>query len=312
MRTVEAAKGRWPEILERFGISKAVLNVKGHKCPKDGAGKDRFRFTDHNGSGAYFCACSAGEKGGMGLLQCVTGKNFKELADEIDEFLGNEQEEKAQKKPTQAELLRPYARRSARSAYLASRGLEIAPGLLWATEVDYYEEGQSIGKFATMLAPVTRKGKWLTYHATYLQNGCKAQVPSPRKCLPFDGTITGGGIELYPAAKEMGVGEGIETCIAAKMLFGIPTHSAINATMLAKWEWPEQMEVLHIFADNDPKYAGIAAAWALAHRAALKDKTVHVHLPEKVGEDWNNVWLDVLKSWRNAASVNSSTAASPV
>lgn len=292
MRTVDAARGRWGEILARFGVDPAALNAKHCRCPADGAGKDRFRFTNQNGSGSYFCACSGGEKGGMGLLQCITGREFKDLADEIDEYLGNQQEAKTGEKATQASLLRPHAKPTLRSAYLASRGLEVAPGLLWATGVDYYEDGKSIGKYATMLGPVMRKGKWLTFHATYLENGCKAAVGNPRKCLSSPDTITGGGIALYPAAKEMGVGEGIETCIAAKMLFGFPTHSAINATMLAKWEWPDVMEVLHIFADNDQNYAGHAASWALAHRAALKGKTVYVHMPELVGDDWNSVLMN--------------------
>lgn len=288
MKTMDAARGRWREILAAFGIDPMFLDGKHKKCPVSGEGEDRFRFSDQNGSGDYFCACSQGGKGGFGLLTCKTGKGFKELAPEVDAILNNKHEAEPRKE-THAEHLRKRAKQTERSAYLGSRGLEVAPGLRWATDVEYWHDNAMTGKYSAMLAPVTRNGEWLTYHVTYLEKGKKADVPSPRKILPGP-PIAGAGIELYPAAEEMGVAEGIETAIAAKMLYDTPTHSAINTSMLAKWEPPAIAKVIYIFADNDKNWAGHSGAYHLAHRLALKGLEVHIMLPPEIG-DWNDVLL---------------------
>lgn len=298
MKTSEAARGRWREILPAFGIDAGCLDGRRHHaCPCTGEGNDRFRFADQNGSGNYFCACSQGEKGGFGLLECKTGRPFRELAAEIDAMIGRVRDQDAKPRAqTYAEQLRAIAKPSDRSAYLQSRGLEVAPGLLWATSVDYRDDGKVIGTYAAMLAPVTRAGAWQTFHVTYLDKGAKAAVPCPRKVLP-GGSITGGGVELYPAAVEMGVAEGIETAIAAKMIFDCPTHAALNASMLAKWDAPEIAKTVHIFADHDSNFTGHRGAWALANRLCLRGIATHVHLPPAVGTDWN----DVLREQRSAA-----------
>jgi putative DNA primase/helicase len=295
MRTTEAARGKWRRILGEFGIESRYLDGRHHACPVTGEGEDRFRFADRDGSGSFFCACSDGRKGGAALIECKTGKSFREVADAIDAVLGN-LHEKERRAPTYAERLRLTAKTTRRSAYLESRGLEIPPGLLFATNVEYRDDGKVIGRFPAMLAPIVRHGKFQTYHVTYLDRGSKAQVPCPRKILP-GGQISGGGIALYPPAERMGVGEGIETCIAAKMLHGIPTHSALNAEMLAKWEPPSVAKVVVIFADHDRNYAGHKGAYALAHRLVLKGLDVEVCFPPQVDTDWN----DLLLSQRRAA-----------
>jgi phage/plasmid primase-like uncharacterized protein len=48
-----------------------------------------------------------------------------------------------------------------------------------------------------------------------------------------------------------------------------------------------------IFGDNDENCAGQAAAYALAHRLAVKNRMVHVKLPPDSGRDWNDeLWLN--------------------
>jgi putative DNA primase/helicase len=288
MKTTEAARGKWPMILQHFGIDSAALNGKHHACPCSGEGKDRFRFSNQDGSGDYFCACSQGGKGGFGLLECKTGRPFSELAREVDSLIGNKHDARPAER-TYADRLREIAKPSPRSSYLESRGLEMAPGLLFATEVEYRDDGAVIGKFPAMLAPVTRCGEFQTFHVTYLDKGRKASVSVPRKVLP-GGSIVGGGVELYPAADEMGVAEGIETAIAAKMLWDCPTHAALNTSMLAKWEAPKVARKVYIFADNDANYAGHSGAWQLAHRLALKGIETCVLMPAKHG-DWNDELL---------------------
>jgi putative DNA primase/helicase len=57
----ERAKGRWRGILSELGVSREVLTGKHGPCPICQGGKDRFRWTDHNGSGAWICnVCGRG------------------------------------------------------------------------------------------------------------------------------------------------------------------------------------------------------------------------------------------------------------
>ena len=281
-KTTDAARGRWNEILSHFGIDSSWLDKKHHACPVSGQGTDRFRYSDMNGSGSYFCACSQGDRDGFGLLECKTSRSFADLAAEVDTLLGNKAEI-VPKAETHADRLRKRAITVQRSAYLENRKLEIAPGLQFATGVDYYEDGKVMGKYAAMLGPITRNGRFITFHVTYLENGKKANVPSPRKIL--DKGTQGAGIELYAAAEEMGVAEGIETAIAAKMLFNMPVHSALNATNLAAWEPPKIAKRITIFADNDLNLAGMAGAYQLAHRLKMRDIDAVVLAPSKIG-DW--------------------------
>lgn len=290
MKTSDAARGHWRRILEHFGIEAHYLDGKHHKCPCTGEGEDRFRFSDQNGTGDYFCACSQGGKGGFGLLECKTKRPFRELAADVDGLIGNSNTTTEPRAATYAEQLRAKAKTAPRSAYLESRGLEIAPGLLWCRSVDYRDDGKVIGRYPAMLSPITRNGEWQTFHVTYLDQGKKADVPCSRKVLP-GGSMIGGGVELYPAAEVMGVGEGIESSIAAKMLFNVPTHAAISAGGMAKWDAPAIAKTIHIFADNDANFTGHRAAWTLANRLALKGIEVGVHFPKNPGEDWNDILL---------------------
>lgn len=290
MKTTDAARGKWRSILEKFGIDGKYLDGKHHECPCTGEGDDRFRFSDQNGTGDYFCACSQGGKGGFGLLECKTGRPFRELAADVDALIGNTATPSAPRIATYAEQLRAIAKPAKRSRYLESRGLEMAPGLLFASSVDYRDDGKVIGKYAAMLAPIMRRGEFQTFHVTYLDDGAKADVRCPRKILP-GGAIAGGGVELYPAAEVMGVSEGIETGIAAKIISGLPVHAAISAGGMAKWDAPDIAREVHIYADNDGNLAGHAAAYALANRLFLRGITPVVHIPSQVGADWNDVLL---------------------
>jgi hypothetical protein len=87
-KTLDAAHGQWRTILPSFGIPPGHLNGKHHPCPACG-GKDRFRFTNRNGDGDYYCSgCDPGK--GISLVAKVNGWTYAEAAKRIDEFIGNE------------------------------------------------------------------------------------------------------------------------------------------------------------------------------------------------------------------------------
>jgi len=106
----------------------------------------------------------------------------------------------------------------------------------------------------------------------------------------------GSAIRLAPADVQMGIAEGIETAIAASVMYGIPVWSAINAHNLAKWEPPAITQSVTVFGDNDESFTGHAASYSLARRLKLKHKLdVRVVIPETAGQDWADVLAQASK-----------------
>jgi len=292
MKASEWTKGRWPEIIERL-VGSEYVDGKHHACPK-GDGKDCFRFSNVNAKGNYFCKCSQGDQDGFDLIQCIHGVDFAGACKMIEEIIGPRERRPQAQHDRYADVLRREATRTSRSRYLESRGLILPPGLDWHPSVDYRVDGDVVAQYPAMLAPVERDGRFLTYHVTYLQNGHKAPVDPCRKLLPGPG-LKGGAVALWPAASVMGIAEGIETAIAASMLFEVPVWAALNTSLLKSWRPPEITRRVLIFGDHDENFAGHAAAYALAHRLH-SSVDVEVHFPDQPG-DYN----DVLMARRQAA-----------
>src|SRR3546814_9780106 len=82
----------------------------------------------------------------------------------------------------------------------------------------------------------------------------------------------------------MGVAEGIETALAVTRDFGIPCWSTISADGLKAFTPPAIVKRLRIFGDNDPKYGGKAAAYALAHRMSVRLDCVECRSEEHTSE----------------------------
>jgi putative DNA primase/helicase len=129
----------------------------------------------------------------------------------------------------------------------------------------------------------------VTAHVTYLQNGRKLSDHEPRKILTKLEGRTGCAVRLMPLRGDLlGIGEGLETMLAAHRLHGIPTWSALNTALLAKFEPPESVRALIVFADRD--IAGLEAACRLFERLQGR---VHLELrvPSAPAKDWNDVLL---------------------
>src|SRR5690606_14311937 len=79
--------GRWRDILEALGVPAEFLTRRNGPCPHCG-GKDRWRFTDHNQAGGWWCNhCGTGD--GFDLLQQFHGWDFKTAAQEVEKMLPN-------------------------------------------------------------------------------------------------------------------------------------------------------------------------------------------------------------------------------
>lgn len=303
----ERCRGRWRDILLQLGaVDALLLDGKHHPCPWCG-GKDRWRWTNHNDLGGFICnRCGRGT--GADLVMRSLGLDFKRAAERIESVLGG-----ATVTPTAPqrsnELLRramnttwtsahPISRDDPTHAYLSSRLGERDPAT-WPTALRAigscaYWEGGTAQHFPGLLAKVTgADGRPCQIQRSYLtHSGAKAPVAKPRKLMVGD-LPHGSAVRLAPIGDDgaLGVGEGVETCLAASALFDIPVWSCLTAGNLATFDPPDSVRALTIFGDNDASFTGAAAAYALAKRlAAARRIAVTVEIP-RMYPDWCDVWL---------------------
>ena len=297
--TKDAARGKWKGILATLGVSPDHLTGKHGPCPMCG-GKDRFRFDNKGGDGTYFCSgCGAGN--GFDLLRGVNNWDFKTAAREVDQVVGNIAPEPLAK-PMDDEQRRDMLNRlwnagvtiradNPASRYIGSRRLFLPQN---ADCLRYVERcpvpgGGFLPAVIAMVA--NADGKPANIHRTFIapDGSGKAQIDEPRAMMP--GRIPdGAAIRLASVHGErLGIAEGWETALAATAKFNVPTWSAINSTILAKWWPPAGVREVIVFGDNDCKFGGAAAAYALAHRLAVKGFAVDVRIPEQIGKDWADV-----------------------
>lgn len=294
MKTADAARGKWRGILLALGVDQKFLGGKHGPCPLC-EGKDRFRWDNRDGSGGFICnQCGAGN--GFDLLMRLKGWDFKTTAAEVDKVVGNASAEPV-KPPldpqSRADMLnalwkgsKPVERGDPAFAYLSGRVTLPAslPSCLRfhpSAPVPY-----GGGRCPAMLAMVMdAEGNPASIHRTFLGPNGKADMENPRAMMPGD-LPDGSAVRLFPVhGARLGIAEGIETAFAAAAKFGLPVWSAINSTMLAKWQPPQAVEEVVVFGDADAKFGGQAAAFALAHRLSRK-LAVSVRIPGKIGRDW--------------------------
>lgn len=310
----DRAVGRWHGILSGIGVPSKMLRNKHGPCPMCG-GKDRFRFDDKGGRGTWICSqCGAGD--GIELTKQFLRCDFRAAAVEIEKHIGTAPVIAANGQPAQddqktRDLMRKMWERAlpidpmdAAGRYLTARiGMTSYPSTLrFAKDERYSDAGQRPSWHPVMLAKVDpcdaaiAAGERAALHRTYLDgDGGKADLPTPRKMM---GSMpTGAAVRLGPSEPTMGIAEGIETALAASILFNIPVWAALTAGLLQDWQPPAIARTIFIFGDNDRSHTGQAAAYALAQRLKAKDFDPVVQLPPRAGDDWN----DVLKAKGKAA-----------
>lgn len=311
----DQCRNRWASILPMFQVPGEYLTGRQTPCPLCDGGKDRFRFDNKDGRGTWICnVCGAGN--GIDLIMKKSGMGFADACRAIRDRLGETIEAPPPRRidPERAAAavetlwqtgitLGIDGRRNEAVDYLRARGLDgpypmrlrFAP----SCRVTGHPNKTSL---PAMLALVSGPdGSPVNVHRTYLENGGKAVMDSPRKMMA--GSLPdGSAIRLgEPVNGILGIAEGIETALAVTQRWGKVCWSAINSTMLAKFTPPERLREFHIFGDNDAKYGGQAAAYHLAHRAATMrngPQIVVVHIPQRVGTDW----ADSPEKWRKAAA----------
>jgi putative DNA primase/helicase len=296
----ERARGRWHGILPALGISAKFLKRKNGPCPMCG-GTDRWRFTDIDGKGTWWCnSCHGGN--GVALVMKFTGLPFHEAARRIERIIGEAPAERAraertdeQKRASLNTLWRSGALVHADDPvdrWLQRRGVGMQnyPKCLRAG-MRIRHSGPPVTFHPVMLAMVSDPaGKPVTIHKTYITtDGKKAAVDKVRMFCA--GSVpAGGAVRLAMSGPVLGIAEGIETALAAMNMFSVPTWAALNAGGVERFEPPVETERLIIFGDNDQNGTGQRAAYALAARLSGRIQ-LEIKIPEKSDTDWNDVLL---------------------
>lgn len=179
--------------------------------------------------------------------------------------------------------------------YLKRRGFvgvwPLPAVLMLHPRMPYWHGGENLGMFPAMVAPlVSPAGDVVALHRTYLTaDGRKADVPKVKKLTGTAGPTDGACIRLCePQEGRLGVGEGVETCLAAWVATGLPVVAAYSAGSLTRYQWPRDVRRLVVLADNDE--SGLGSAEVLRERAAAAGLSCVVAAPSDPGADWCDVY----------------------
>ena len=306
MKTVEAVKGRWPEIFEYYNLPPVTYKThfKGD-CPVCGR-KGKFRIDNKDDRGTYICTCGSGD--GWRLLELTQGKDFKTLAREIDNLIGNTFHQIEPTKTPDIENYRtrviskfatlPPLRETSASSYLINRGIFSLPtNHVRFNDSEILTDGtyQSIWSIAT-----DDRGAGCYLHRTILQNGSKAEINNNKllkklhsdEYLNFAGSVA---IRMFPVSSTLG----IETALSCKQVYGSNTWSTLNSGFMKKFRAPSGVTHLIIFADCDKNGAGLAAAFECGNKNILSKNDVEkvsIRWPEY--GDFNDMLLDGSKVYQ--------------
>lgn len=297
------AAGRWASILPQIGLDKRFLSRRNGPCPFCG-GRDRYRFSDLNGTGSWICSqCQPDGGNGADLVMRLKGVAFPEAAALVEPLIETAPVHVRREKPAQdkrADLQSMWASASVPVSgdpvmcWLGRRcGVTIPPaGIRTAMHLAHWDSEQRIKTHhPAMLARFwSPDGTSSTIHRTYLtQDGRKAAISPVRMLMPGDVPIGGAVRLMAPVDGEIVIGEGIETCLAASRLWSTPAWACLTAGLLAAWEPPGGIERVIIAGDNDESFSGQYAAYRLARRLARLGIRTDVRIAPDAGTDWNDV-----------------------
>lgn len=289
-----AAKNKWPGILTELGVNEKYLNGKHGPCPCCG-GKNRWRFDNKDGRGTWYCSqCEPRAGDGIALVMKIRNCDFLEATKLVEKVIPNAKTIAAKPIIDPRPRLRKVWSESTEIVrgdevwtYLKNRNVlpDYIPTDIRIGEDDYYEDGKKVGRFKAMVAMIRdANGKPKSLHLTYLKDGKKAPVESPKKVLSPIGN--GSAIRLHAPSDVLCIAEGIETSIAVHKKTGKPVWSLISSGNFKAFSCPEVVKRIEIWSDNDLNYVGQFSAFGLANRLAIAGVDVDVFVPSNRGSDW--------------------------
>ena len=137
----------------------------------------------------------------------------------------------------------------------------------------------------SLIAAVRDDHAILAVHRTFLEPGGVrlAALDHPRRGL---GRFGNGAVRLGGTGPRLGLAEGIETALSASLLFGVPCWATLGTERFRLVVLPPEVRELLLFLDHD---SGGRRAERLAREAFAHIARIDVHVPERRGEDWNDV-----------------------
>lgn len=179
----------------------------------------------------------------------------------------------------------PITNRSAAFFYLWSRGLDTGqPALLANEELYCHEVGHPL---PALVAPITDSGGevcavqriWVAERIETVNGAGPQDARAPLKVRKKTlGPMRDGAVRLAPAGLVLGLCEGVESGIAASMMYRVPVFAVCGAARLATVWIPPEVKHLIIFGDRGSVGEEMAERAVLAHRKRLK-RTVEIVLP---------------------------------
>lgn len=171
------------------------------------------------------------------------------------------------------------------AAYLHSRGLAlpIAPALRFHVGLKHHTGSL----WPAMVALVTEgtSGLPIAIHRTFLALDGHGKAPvNPTKMML--GPCRGGVVRLGEFHGVLMVGEGIETCLAAKQATGNSVWAALSTSGLRSLDLPRDVRDVIVLADGDEP--GEAAALSCARRWSDEGRRVRIARPPQ-GTDFNDL-----------------------
>lgn len=312
MKTIDAAKGRWAEIFEHYGLP--PITGKNHfkgECPVCGR-RGKYRCDDHQGMGSWICTCGSGD--GMKLLSLTVGKPFNLICAELDQMLGNDyrhipvpQNSSAIK--SRQRVISKFAklvdlRGTSGAGYFHRRGINQFP----VEAVRFCDRQRHAGAvYQALYALATdNKGELCYLHQTLLNGERKAAIGDSAKRLKslqepaYLEHAQSVAIRMFPVSSTLGIAEGIETALACHQIYQCNVWATLNSGFMKKFRVPAGVKRLCIFADTDSHTAtGHAAAFECAHKNlnAKNDlEQVTVFWPES--GDFNDMLINGSRAFR--------------
>ncbi len=175
--------------------------------------------------------------------------------------------------------------------YFESRGLSCpaTPDLLFHPDLAHWDTKTGYPAMVSIVRDAD--GKQQALHRTYLKpdGSGKADVSKAKKML---GRTVGGAVRLAPIGENgvLGLTEGIETALAVMTARpDLPVWAALSAPGLEQIKLPPEAKRIVILADHDASGAGQRAAEALADRLLAEGRECAIAMPDKEGEDFNDL-----------------------
>ncbi|GAA5189504.1 primase-helicase zinc-binding domain-containing protein [Ferrimonas gelatinilytica] len=299
MKTVsmiaDHAKSKWDWILPTLSVPVGQFGKHG-PCPLCG-GKDRFRITNLNGKGNYFCnQCGYGD--GIMLVARYFGVTVLEAARMVAAVIDGGCPDHA--KPAQRALTPPSLDEVAgKASWLLSKATTQSGGPylsrkgLADVEARLLEDGQQVLALHDEAFRI-RSAQLIDADGTkrFLRGTKLSGLWSP---LSGPGFVGAG--DASPAQSLL-VAEGAGTALTGKKLHGGSDVSLAAASVLTAANYcaampsilaNHQPSKLYLLADNDADGKGLLAASAAAEYCLRKVPSVFLVLPPEPG-DWNDIY----------------------